>query len=67
MISERDVWRAAVAMVRRYGGNARVESAVRVVALNQDGDLQGSAAWHRVMVAIERLQASRPSPGETIQ
>jgi hypothetical protein len=31
------------------------------------GDRKGSATWKRIMVAIEKLQAEKPEPGETVQ
>jgi hypothetical protein len=67
MISERDIWRAAIALIRRYGSNAGIEAAERANEHMEGGDEQSGQTWVRVMQAIERLQASKPAPGETVQ
>jgi hypothetical protein len=67
MIGERDIWRAAIAMVRRYGGYARVEAATRAITAYEDGELQTMLVWNHVLEAIDRLQADEPAPGEHVQ
>jgi hypothetical protein len=67
MISEREIWLAAKAMIQRYGSNAEMEAAERADELLEKGDMEGAAAWKRIMVAIEQLQAEKPAPGETVQ
>jgi hypothetical protein len=67
MISERDIWRAAVALIRRYGSNACLEAAERANEHMEGGDEQSCETWVRVMRAIERLQAPKPAPGESVQ
>jgi hypothetical protein len=32
-----------------------------------NGDMAGCETWHRILNAIERLQATVPAGGETIQ
>jgi hypothetical protein len=30
------------------------------------GDMAGAATWHRILNAIERLQATKPAEGERV-
>jgi hypothetical protein len=64
MIPDADIWRAALAMVRRYAADAMIEAAARADQLLEDGDWQAAATWHRILDAIERLQA--PADGQTV-
>jgi hypothetical protein len=66
MIFEREVWLAGRAMIQRYGSNAAMEAADRADDLLEKGDIEGSAAWVKIMTAIEQLQADRPPPGEKV-
>ena len=43
MISDCDVWQAAVLMVKRYKADAVLEAAARADKLLADGDLLGAA------------------------
>jgi hypothetical protein len=45
MISEKDIWRAATLMLRRYGDKALEESATRADQLDTEGDPDGAATW----------------------
>ena len=54
-----------MAMVIRYGDDAMLEAAVRADQL-QAGDSQGALTWHRILDAIERLQAKAPAEGEAV-
>jgi hypothetical protein len=45
MVSDRDIWLAARAMIQRYGSNAGIEAAERADEHLEKGDLVGSAAW----------------------
>jgi hypothetical protein len=67
MITEREIWLAAKAMIQRYGSNAEMEAAERADELLEKGDMVGAVAWKRIMGAIEQLQAVKPAPGERVQ
>jgi hypothetical protein len=67
MISEREMWLAARAMIQRYGSNAGIEAAERADEHLEKRHLELAAAWQRIMKAIERLQAGKPDPGESVQ
>ena len=66
MISETDIWHAALAMVKRYGADAILEAAARADQLREDGDPVGAVTWHRILDAIERIQAQKPAEGEKV-
>jgi triphosphoribosyl-dephospho-CoA synthetase len=66
MIDDRDVWQAAVLIVKRYGDDAMLEAAARADKLLEDGDSLGAETWHRILNAIERLQAKAPAEGEKV-
>jgi hypothetical protein len=66
MVDDRDVWQAAVLMVRRYKEDAMLEAPERADQLLDEGDLAGAETWHRILNAIERLQAKAPAEGETV-
>jgi triphosphoribosyl-dephospho-CoA synthetase len=66
MISDRDVWQAAVLMVRRYGDDALLEASQRADQLLDEGDMAGAETRHRILNAIERLQAKAPAEGEKV-
>jgi hypothetical protein len=66
MLSEADIWRGVLAMVKRYGADAMLEAAARAAQLLEDGDLVAAANWHRILSAIEQLQAKAPAEGEKV-
>ena len=66
MISDGDVWQAALLIVKRYGDDAMLEAAARADKLLEDGDSLGAETWHRILNAIERLQAKAPAEGEKV-
>ena len=66
MISEQDIWRAALVMAKRYKSEAMTEAAVRADQLLEDGDWRAAITWHRIFDAIERLQAQQPAEGEAV-
>ena len=62
MIHEIDIWRVACLMLRRYGGEAEIESAIRAEELADAGDGSGEAVWRRIVDAIGQLENTTP-PG----
>lgn len=57
MILERDIWDAALLMIRRYGSAARAQAAERGDRSLAGGDTEGCAVWKSIGAAIEWLQA----------
>jgi hypothetical protein len=43
-----------------------IEVAARADRLFEDGDWHGAAEWHRILNAIECLQAKAPDDGEAV-
>jgi len=62
MIPEIDIWRVAYLMLKRYGGEADIESAIRAEELAEAGDWGGEAVWRRIVGAIGQLENTTP-PG----
>jgi hypothetical protein len=67
VIPDREIWQCAQIMVKRYGDDAIPEAAARADKLLEQGDMAGCEVWHRILNAIERLQATQPAEGETVQ
>jgi hypothetical protein len=67
MIEDREIWQCAHLMVKRFKEDALLEAAARAGELHEAGDMAGASVWHRILDAIERLQATKPSEGETVQ
>jgi hypothetical protein len=62
MIREIDIWRVANLMLKRYGDEADIETAIRAEELFEEGDHNGAAVWRRVFDAIAQLLNTTP-PG----
>jgi hypothetical protein len=62
VISEIDIWRVAYLMLKRYGDQADIESAIRAEELAEAGDRAGEAVWRRIIDAIGQLGNTTP-PG----
>ena len=52
--------------MKRYGDEAMLEAAERADQLLDEGDMAGAETWHRILNAIERLQAKVPPEGEKV-
>ena len=61
VIYDLDIWQAALLIVKRYGDDAMHEAAERADQLLAEGDMAGAETWHRILNAIERLQAKVPA------
>jgi len=66
MISESEIWRAAMVIVNRYGDDAMFEAAVNAEERLDAGDWEAALTWHRILEAVGRLQATEPTEGETV-
>ena len=60
MIPEIDICRVANLMLRRYGDEADIESAIRAEELAAAGDWVGEAVWRRIINAIGQLENTTP-------
>jgi hypothetical protein len=46
--------------------DAMLEASERAEQLLDEGDMAGAETWHRILNAIERLQAKAPAEGERV-
>jgi hypothetical protein len=51
VLPEIDIWRSAVAMMKRYGTEAGLEAAKRADELLAEGDIDDAATWRRIVTA----------------
>ena len=63
MIPDKDIWRAALLMIKRYGADGGTEAAMRADQLLAEGDVDGCATWKRIAKAVEELQTIKPPSG----
>ncbi len=56
MILNIDIFRVAHLLVKRHGEDAPIEAAMRADAMLDKGDLDGYAAWKRILRAVEELR-----------
>ena len=59
-MTEIDIWRAALLMLRGYGDMAQAESIRRVDELSAAADFAGVAIWMRSIEAIDQLANTMP-------
>jgi hypothetical protein len=52
--------------LKRDGDDAMLEASQRADQLLEEGDMAGAETWHRILNAIERLQAKAPAEGEKV-
>jgi hypothetical protein len=65
-LTEFDIWKMALLMLRRYGADAAVATAKRADEFLDAGDQDGWVVWYRIVHAIQRLLAEEPSKGEAV-
>ncbi len=66
MISDLEIYRSANVLVKRHGQDAPIEAAMRADAMIEKGDLEGCAAWKRILRAVEELQREIATAGDQI-
>ena len=55
MTDEIDIFRAAKLMVFQHGDDAPIHTAMRADDLLERGDMEGAAAWRRILRAVDEL------------
>ena len=60
MISDREIWQAVGAVIKRFGNDAASEAEFRADQLLVEGDAEGCAVWRRIMEAVLGLSAMEP-------
>ncbi len=66
MTPELDIYRAANALINQHGRDAPIETAMRVDAMLNKGDMDGYAVWKRIRRAAEELDGTAPDAGERV-
>ena len=65
MVDDRDIWRAANLLVRRYGRpDAASAAARRAEELRAAGDVEGYAVCKRILAAVAELTRATPAEDE---
>ena len=64
MIPNLDIYRAAHELIKYYGDEAPIHAAMQADAMLEKGDLDGRAAWMRILKAVESLLADSSSKGK---
>jgi hypothetical protein len=49
----RGIWRVAYLMLKHYGDEADIESAIRAEEFAEKGDMAGEAIWRRIIDAMD--------------
>ena len=62
MIPALDIYRSAQVLVKQHGQDAPIHAAMQADAMLDKGDLDGYAAWKRILRAVEELQRAEPGP-----
>jgi hypothetical protein len=65
-MEEIDIWRTAKILVDAHGENAWLEAAQRADHCLEGGNLEGVAAWKRVLLAVNDLQRQKPNASEPL-
>jgi hypothetical protein len=60
LLSEREVWTGAIAMIQRYGPDAVTEARMQLHGIAAADELDTQLAWLRIIEAILWLQDERP-------
>ncbi len=66
MISDLDVYRSAQLLVERHGDGAPIEAAMKADAMLEKGDIDGRAAWLRILGAVKELLLAQPDKGDVV-
>ena len=65
MTSDLDVYRSANELIKQHGEDAPIHAAMRADELMEAGDMEGVAAWLRIVRAVEELLSEeRPDDAE---
>ena len=66
MLTDLDIYRSAKILVEQHGADAKHEATRRADALRDKGDLDGQAAWMRILGAVKELLQARPDEGDVV-
>jgi hypothetical protein len=66
VIYDLDIGTAALLILKRCKDDAMLEASERADQPLDEGDMAGAETWHRILNAIEGLQAKAPAEGEKV-
>ncbi len=66
MIPDLDIYRSANVLVEQHTEDAPIEAAMRADAMLEKGDLDGYAAWKRVLEAVKVMLRVEPEDGARV-
>ena len=66
MIPDLDIYRSANVLVEQHTEDAPSEAAMRADAMLEKGDLDGYAAWKRVLEAVKEMLRVEPEDGARV-
>ena len=66
MTTELDIYRTANVLIREHGDEADLVASMRADSFLEDGDIEGSAIWKRVLRAVKEIQRDEPREGEAV-
>ena len=66
MTSDLDIYRSANVLVKQHGQDAPIEAAMRADAMLEKCDLDGYAAWKRVLEAVKEMLRVEPGDGARV-
>ena len=66
MIDDRNIWRAANLLLKRYGNDAAIEAGRKADELFEAGDHEGCAIWKCILQAVNELTRTKPAEGERV-
>ena len=65
-ISDLDIWRAVRLLLDRHKDLAGLVAAQRADELLEDGDVEGSMIWKRIVAAVDEWQRDVPHSDERV-
>lgn len=66
VITDRDIWRTARAVIEQHCDGAAIHAAQRADALLAEGDFEGYRVWRRVLAAITAIRLPKPTDRERV-
>jgi hypothetical protein len=61
VIRDRDIWATAKLLIDQHGDDATIHAAMRADEMLEQGDVDGQAAWKRILHAVGELLRRTPS------
>jgi len=61
-----DIYRTANELIKQHGEHAAIHAAMKADEMLAKADVDGQAAWMRIMKAIDELQAEDVPEGESV-